>query len=610
MSEEKYPDWMGPSPILPALYEKAKELGEAYRAAKPFPHAQLLPFCGYTQMRAVRQECLSLSRTYRETDLFKIYQTTDLGNVSLGSVEAKSSLRATMGLRERLYSKKFRDFLQRVTGCGELTDRVDCSFNVYDRGCHLLCHDDAISTRKLSYIIYLSDDGPEGTANDRRESGGTWRESDGGCLELYAPVPSRDGADPPLPGHSPAKSLLPTFNSMVVFEVTPGRTFHAVQEVFSSTRKRSSIQGWFHAPKRPDGWDTKASLRVLQQRGLRLPSDPRPAVISLEAYNTPSEARADIKKIRQYVNSGFTMVSNLQRIREQLGRTGTILLSDFLLPELASRIAELARQADREDNLGIGSPMPPDYRAGSGCGWITLGPVIRQRYMRFDSSIASEGELAAGVKNDGGGTSAREQLGRLLEEIRTELLATRSFARMLEWLTGLPPPHRSTSEIRRFRPGLDYTVGHYANLLGEGEVKIDVSLCFVNEVSGIAGTLLGQGRPAKRQKTNKQLWESDDFGGFEACVRVDETTEGDDAEAYVADGGEEKVETKGLMRSPDGTKDVSSVSATHNALHISVRRPSQMKFVRYVSSGAPGSRWDIVAEYEFDISVESGDDDQ
>jgi Rps23 Pro-64 3,4-dihydroxylase Tpa1-like proline 4-hydroxylase len=65
--------------------------------------------------------------------------------------------------------------LMQVTGLpdGTLIDKVDCSSNCYTRGCHLLCHDDVISTRRVSYILYLTDpDEP-------------WTAEDGGGLELY-----------------------------------------------------------------------------------------------------------------------------------------------------------------------------------------------------------------------------------------------------------------------------------------------------------------------------------------------------------------------------------------------------------------------------------------
>jgi len=34
-----------------------------------------------------------------------------------------------------------------------------------------------------------------------------------------------------------------------------------------------------------------------------------------------------------------------------------------------------------------------------------------------------------------------------------------------------------------------------------------------------------------------------------------------------------------------------------NALSLTLRPPGTMKFVKYVSAAAPGSRWDVAAEY-------------
>ena len=101
----------------------------------------------------------------------------------------------TRGGRDSLYTKEFREWIQHITGCCELTDRVDCAANIYEAGCHLLCHDDVIATRHVSYIIYLSDS--------------NWTAHDGGALELY-PVAQGGNA----PAARPTASLLPSWNSM------------------------------------------------------------------------------------------------------------------------------------------------------------------------------------------------------------------------------------------------------------------------------------------------------------------------------------------------------------------------------------------------------------
>ena len=50
-----------------------------------------------------------------------------------------------------------------------------------------------------------------------------------------------------------AKSIKPEFNSLVFFEVSD-RSFHQVAEVFSQSKSRLSINGWFHGKinKRPE----------------------------------------------------------------------------------------------------------------------------------------------------------------------------------------------------------------------------------------------------------------------------------------------------------------------------------------------------------------------
>lgn len=61
----------------------------------------------------------------------------------------------------------------------------------------------------------------------------------------------------------PTTTLLPDFNSMALFTVLPGRSFHAVQEVFTDTKPRLSISGWYHGTTPPKGADA-ASLNQLK----------------------------------------------------------------------------------------------------------------------------------------------------------------------------------------------------------------------------------------------------------------------------------------------------------------------------------------------------------
>ena len=52
-----------------------------------------------------------------------------------------------------------------------------------------------------------------------------------------------------------------------------------------------------------------------------------------------------------------------------------------------------------------------------------------------------------------------------------------------------------------------------------------------------------------------------------------------------------------VYRADDSSEGVTSIHAMSNALSLTLRPPGTMKFVKYVSAAAPGSRWDVAAEY-------------
>ena len=94
----------------------------------------------------------NLDGRFKETDLFKVYQTIDLANLDPANPEHKASCHSSatspaappdvpsaprpppqaltdrlpnlMRLRDALYTPDFRRYVSEVTGCGELSDRV------------------------------------------------------------------------------------------------------------------------------------------------------------------------------------------------------------------------------------------------------------------------------------------------------------------------------------------------------------------------------------------------------------------------------------------------------------------------------------------------------
>lgn len=115
--------------------------------------------CDPDRLRLIREEVITgLHATYKETDIYKLFQTGDLANMMrLDAETLYTKLPHLESLRRAIYGEEFRAYIRQVTGCPPLTDRTDLSCNIYTRGCHLLCHDDVIGTRAVSFIIYLTD---------------------------------------------------------------------------------------------------------------------------------------------------------------------------------------------------------------------------------------------------------------------------------------------------------------------------------------------------------------------------------------------------------------------------------------------------------------------
>ena len=163
------------------------------------------------------------------------------------------------------------------------------------------------------------------------------------------------------------------------------------------------------------------------------------------------------------------------------------------------------------------------------------------------------------------------------------LLSSRPFAQLLVLLCGAAP-RAVRAEARRFRPGLDYTLAHVGTL--REDLTIDATLTFVPAAAAASGdAAVSPKTELKTELATARLWASGDVGGFECYV--------------AADGGEETKTSKAaeVYRADDASEGVTSIHAMSNALSLTLRPPGTMKFVKYVSAAAPGSRWDVAAEY-------------
>lgn len=534
-----------PSPAIPAVFapDALQSSGPAasFKAALPYTHVKLPSLFDESTLLSVRKELQQLSSTFKETDLFKVYQTGDLGNLDASNPEHAALLPSTLALRSALYSPAFRSFVREVTGCAPITDKQDCSCNQYKQGGHLLCHDDVIGTRCVSYILYLA------------RPGKAWRPQLGGALELYE---LREGSGEVLP--SPVSAIAPEFGSMVLFTVQPGVSFHAVQEV-ASKAPRLSISGWFHAASPPEGADSNASLAQLQSasagcappRALARAPKPRKSLTSVHE-----------QKLGLVVNPAYLHASTIAAVREQLESQGAALLSSFLHPTLAEQIRKRAAAADAKDGLS-GQALPPHAAGVRRKGWRLVGPPQLRRYVRYKPSKKGGNEDGGGEgeSGEGGQAAPAASIGALLNEVR-RVMHTAPFVQLMAALSGQTPTH-CASEVRRFRPGLDYTLAHTGTV--RTAPTLDATLCFV-----------------ACSAAELELWDSGDVGGFECHVQSSSEDEHGAAEVYQAD---------------EGSAGVTSIHAACNALSLVAREPNTMKFIKYVSYLAPSSRWDVTAEY-------------
>ena len=554
-------------PSLLAEPETRRELAAAYAAAEPYPHCVIDTICDPELLKLVRMEIIeNVEATYKETDLFKMLQTGDLANLDKLDPEAAAKLPTLRILRDAIYSPQFRQFVSDITGCGELSDKTDCACNIHPLGGHLLCHDDVIGDRLVSYIIYLTEPDEQ------------WKAEDGGALELY---PEMKDA-PNTPAVVPTATVLPIWNTMAMFKVLPGRSFHSIQELYTFEKPRMSIQGWFHATSAP----TDAALATLRQLQASPGEDDvverfKPFIVSTTtttndegiqnaiATDAPLSA-ADILFLKKWVNPVYVDATDaaIAKIQNCVKEDGSVQLHNFLCEEKAQEIEVALVAADAADN--VGNSKMPLYTAGFGGGWNAVGPSHKQRYMQY-TPVESE------HNNNEEEEEPTAAAGRLLYAVKTELFSSPSFARLLHRITDFTLTHHR-SEARRFRPGLDYTVAHYGCLTRDP--RLDVVLCCVAD--GAEGAA--------------EAWESGEMGGYEAYLLADEDEE-KPAEVY---RGPQDDDESGVL----------NVSPSFNCLSLVLRDEGLMRFVKYLSAQAPGSRWDVAGVYVPEDDSESEEEEE
>nr|XP_032827084.1 prolyl 3-hydroxylase OGFOD1 [Petromyzon marinus] len=270
----------------------------------PFPHTVIPNFLqdegGF--LGRLQRELLALDFHHKSNDLYKFQQSDDLKERQEPCISA---------LRTVLY-QDFRAWLSEVLAV-ELEDTVDMFCAKYDYTDVLLCHDDELEGRRVAYILYLVPD---------------WSEEDGGALQLF-------GVDENINPLSVVKSLVPAWNTLVFFEVSP-MSYHQVSEVLSQSKRRLSVGGWFHGPGLP---------RL--KRSLHIP-------LALTPHHP-----CDEEVLLEWVNPLYLTKETQISIQDQFQRESEIQLKGFLREEKFQALCDAVRESTIEwERRG-----PPHYRS-------------------------------------------------------------------------------------------------------------------------------------------------------------------------------------------------------------------------------------------------------
>lgn len=600
-----------------------------YADSTPYKHSVIHQLIDDKLLRAVRDEIKdNVSFTPKETDIYKIHQSGDLANLDGLDDAALSKLPSLLALRDAMYSQSFRDYVAHITGCGPLSGRkTDMAINVYTPGCYLLCHDDVIGSRKVSYILYLTDpDLP-------------WKPEWGGALRLFPvrEIKGGNGQVAKTPEPDVAKVIPPAWNQLSFFAVQPGESFHDVEEVYRAATKtqlekeggrvRMAISGWFHIPQAgEDGYEAGAEARQMKNSGLmQLQGNPaqydkpQPSPIAVGKPLGSQFSKDDLDFLLGYMAPTYLTPDTLDGVREHFEENSSIDLAGLLNNKFAEKLREFITTLDR-------TPAAEDSDEIEEGPWGVARPPHKHRYLYLQAKNmppdSPDARTAAAEKQ-----KRKQQQKSPLTELLEDFFPSRSFGRWLQNATGCVIDSFDFV-ARRFRRGRDYTLATSY----EGKPRLELTFGITptrgwgdegedededeedddeeDEVEPAAkanGKSNGKGKgkakaePPKKnskktppQEDDEDKKEAEDYGGQEVYMAGDDDAANDDAAIYKAGGD-------------DDDNILFFQAAAWNKLSLVLRDSGALKFVKYVSQSAPGDRWDISGV--FDVEEDSDDDE-
>ena len=579
-----------------------------YADSEPYKHGVISSLIDDELLRSVRNEIReNVHFTPKETDIYKIHQSGDLANLDGLDDGALDKLPSLLRLRDALYSSAFRKYVATITASGELSGRkTDMAINVYSPGCHLLCHDDVIGSRRVSYILYLTDPGV------------AWKEEWGGALRLFSTTSFQDENGEKIKTPSPdfTKVIPPAWNQLSFFAVQPGESFHDVEEVYHAESKeqlekeggriRMAISGWYHIPQiGEDGyvkgaeekWGVNSSLMQLQGNPDRY-DFPQSKPITVKVPSEPTEEKeleeADLDFLLKYMSPTYLTPDTLEQVAERFLDLSSVTLESLLSNTFSAKVREYIESQEA-------IPLPETSAEIEKGSWKVAKPPHKHRFLFLQLSQEKSDEAA--------------ELNPV-EELLEVFLPSRQFRQWLELATQCEIENYDIL-VRRFRKGLDYALA----TSHDGQPCLEISLG-LTPTSGWGADNEEEEEEEEFKEEEKNLSESKPKTNGKSKTNVkqelgeqEEKEEPGDVgghEVYMAGDDDETLEDAAVYKTTSDADDdnvLFTMPASWNKMSIVLRDSGVLKFVKYVSKSAKGDRWDITGAFSVK-EIEEGDEDE
>jgi Rps23 Pro-64 3,4-dihydroxylase Tpa1-like proline 4-hydroxylase len=571
--------------------ETRKTFTSSYKTSQPYPHAVIPSLIQDKLLRDVRKEITEhVHFTLKETDIYRIHQSGDLANLSKLAAEDLKHLPSLVALRDAFYSDDFRTWISDVTGAGKVSGRkTDMAVNVYTPGSYLLCHDDVIGSRRVSYILYLTD--PEEP----------WKPEWGGGLRLYPTEAKKDhkGEEVKVPLVEHTVNIPPSFGQLSFFAVRPGESYHDVEEVYhgkDGKRIRMAISGWYHIPQEgEDGYEEGAEEAQAQKSSLAQLQG------AADEFDEPSAQFENLPNITADDDDILT--------EDELTFLLKYITPQYLTPEMTEKLASsfIEDSVIQLENF-LRSPFVDEMKhyitnLADTRNWPVARPPHKHRFQYRRSS-----------------TDHTSPFQKLL----SDLLPSAAFVKWLGLITSLAPGalFRQNVLVRRFRKGQDYALA--SAYLGE-EPRLEYTIGLTpdedvevaetstaesngnsngngNDGNGAASSLAGI-------NVNIDTPDSDDHGGQEVYMAADDDEEEGDPSSTLPQVGKKAAHDPAVYKAGEEEEEDAILftdSPSWNTLSLVMRDQGTLRFVKYVGR-AGRDRWDVKGEV--DLDPELGDDE-